>query len=58
MTWFAGKEKHSAFLANPQYVPESLLVFAAMTIIIIVKGFQLFSKGGGTNGTTTTEQIN
>jgi DMSO/TMAO reductase YedYZ heme-binding membrane subunit len=56
MTWFAGNEKKSAFLANPQYIPESFLVFIIMTTIIIVKVIQIRVKGDVTNGNNTTEE--
>lgn len=57
-TWLSGKEEPSPFLANPQYVPESFLIFIIMSAVLIVKGFEMFLKGGEEHGNTTTKQIN
>jgi len=53
VTWFTKGENKSSFLANPQYVQESFLVFIVMTIIIFVKLVQIIRGGGEKHGDST-----
>ena len=57
VTWFTTGENKSSFLANPQYIQESFLVFIVMTVIILIKLIQIIRGGGDKHGNNTVKQI-